>query len=112
NIQYGVRAEKHRAASGPAANVCCYEVGAEVIDRFKERFAETGSLFVATRGDHARIDLPKANCEQLIRAGLSPNRIHVAPFCTMDRTGLFFSYRREKSVHGRLGRLMQLVRTR
>ena len=107
--QYGVRVENLRVAIGPAANICCYEVGAEVIDRFKERFAETGSLFVATRGDHARIDLPKANCEQLIRAGLSPNRIHVAPFCTMDRTDLFFSYRREKSVYGRVGRLMSVI---
>src|SRR5258708_38440367 len=34
--EYGARAENMRAAIGPAANVCCYEVGSEVISLFKE----------------------------------------------------------------------------
>src|SRR5207244_6282866 len=51
--EFGARAENLRAAIGPAANVCCYEVGAEVIDRFKERFPEADSLFVPTREGHA-----------------------------------------------------------
>jgi polyphenol oxidase len=107
--EFGSQPEHLRAAIGPAANVCCYEVGAEVIDRFKERFPESNSLFVPTREGHARIDLQKANRDQLIAAGVSPERIHVAPLCTMDRNDLFFSYRREKSVHGCVGRLMSVI---
>jgi len=107
--EFGVDSGNLRAAIGPAANVCCYEVGAEVIDRFKERFPEANSLFVPTRDAHARIDLQKANHDQLIAAGLSAERIHVAPLCTMDRTDLFFSYRREKSLYGRVGRLMSVI---
>lgn len=109
--EYGARAEDLRAAIGPAANSCCYEVGSEVIDQFKERFAQSAHLFTPTREGHARIDLQTANRDQLAGAGVSPERIHVAPFCTMDRTDLFFSYRREKSVHGRVGRLMSVIGT-
>ena len=107
--KYAAQAENLRAAIGPAANICCYEVGAEVISQFKERFRETDSLFLATREGHARIDLQKFNRDQLINAGVLPDRIHIAPFCTMDRTDLFFSYRREKVLHGRVGRLMSVI---
>jgi purine-nucleoside/S-methyl-5'-thioadenosine phosphorylase / adenosine deaminase len=106
---YSTEPENLRAAIGPAANVCCYEVGPEVISQFKDRFPQTDSLFVPTRDGHARIDLQKSNRDQLISAGLSPDRIHIAPFCTMDRTDLFFSYRREKELHGRVGRLMSVI---
>ncbi len=107
--EYGARAEDLRAAIGPAANSCCYEVGREVIDQFKERFPQSGHLFTPTRDGHARIDLQTANRDQLAGAGVSPERIHIAPLCTMDRTDLFFSYRREKSLLGRVGRLMSVI---
>jgi len=107
--EYGSRAENLRVAIGPAANGCCYEVGAEVINVFKERFPESDHLFTPTRNGHARVDLQKANREQLIGAGVLPDRILIAPLCTMERTDLFFSYRREKNVHGRVGRLMSVI---
>ena len=107
--EYGALAANMRAAIGPAANVCCYEVGSEVIDVFKERFPQANQLFKPTRDGHARIDLHLANRNQLVDAGVSADRIHIAPFCTMDRTDLFFSYRREKQLHGRVGRLMSVI---
>jgi YfiH family protein len=107
--EYGTRAADLRAALGPAANSCCYEVGGEVVKVFKERFPQSDHLFAPTREGHARIDLHAANRDQLVSAGVSPDRIHLAPLCTMDRTDLFFSYRREKSVHGRVGRLMSVI---
>ena len=107
--RFGAKREALRAAVGPAANVCCYEVGVEVIDKFREQFPAGEHLFAPTRDGHARIDLQTANREQLISAGLSENRIHTAPLCTMERTDLFFSYRREKALHGRVGRLMSVI---
>ena len=107
--EYGTRAEDLRAAIGPAANSCCYEVGDEVIHVFKERFPESDYLFTPTREGHARIDLHAANRDQLISAAVSPDRVHLAPLCTMDRNDLFFSYRREKKLHGRVGRLMSVI---
>jgi YfiH family protein len=107
--EYGTRPADLRAAIGPAAKSCCYEVGDDVIKVFKERFPESDHLFTPTRAGHARIDLHAANRDQLISAGLSPHRIHIAPLCTMDRIDLFFSYRREKKLHGRVGRLMSVI---
>ena len=108
-VEYGARPEDLHAAIGPAANACCYEVGSEVIDRFKARFPPADHLFMPTRDGHARIDLQRANLDQLTTAGLLLERIHTAPLCTMCHTELFFSYRREKSIQGCVGRLMSVI---
>jgi copper oxidase (laccase) domain-containing protein len=79
-----------------------------VIDGFKTSFPAQ-ALFTETRAGHACIDLLKANREQLVSTGVDPERISVAPLCTMCRTDLFFSYRREKNVLGKVGRLMSVV---
>ena len=95
-------------AIGPAAGSCCYEVGVDVIEPFRKKFPNP-ELFTETREHHACIDLLESNREQLISAGVAPDRINIAPLCTMCRTDLFFSYRREKSIHGKVGRLMSVI---
>ncbi len=95
-------------AIGPAAGACCYEVGTDVIEAFRNSFPGQ-NLFAETRMDHACIDLLRANRAQLISAGVNQNRINIAPLCTMCRTDLFFSYRREKTVQGKVGRLMSVI---
>ncbi len=108
NEEYGSKPEDLRVAIGASAGPCCYEVGSEVIDAFKKRFGDTG-LFTSTRPGHAKVDLLKANTDQLISVGVLPGRIHVAPICTMCRPDLFFSYRKEKSLNGKVGRLMAVI---
>jgi purine-nucleoside/S-methyl-5'-thioadenosine phosphorylase / adenosine deaminase len=98
-----------RVAIGPAAAVCCYEVGTDVIDAFKAKYPDSDSLLAPTRSGHARIDLIAANRNQLLQAGVVSERIHTSPLCTMCRTDLFFSYRREKNLHGKVGRLMSVI---
>jgi YfiH family protein len=105
---YNARAHDVRIAIGPAAASCCYEVGTDVIEAFKSEFPRQ-QLFTETRAHHACIDLLKANREQLVSAGVDPERIDVAPLCTMCRNDLFFSYRREKNVQGKVGRLMSVI---
>jgi polyphenol oxidase len=107
--EYGSNPANLQAAIGPAAGGCCYEVGTDVIDVFKERFPYGGDLLTFTRDGHARIDLHTANRNQLIEHGVPAGQIYVAPVCTMDRNDLFFSYRREKQLHGRVGRLMCVI---
>jgi len=109
NEEFGTRASDVRAVIGPAASACCYEVGAEVIELFRERFSDADELLTTTRQGHALIDLQRANRNQLVRAGVDASRIHTAPFCTMCRTDFFFSYRREKALHGRTGRLLSVI---
>jgi YfiH family protein len=107
--EFAAKSENLRVAIGASAGPCCYEVGSEVIEAFISRFGEGADLFSTTRPGHALIDLLKANRDQLLSAGVLPERIHLAPICTMCRTDLFFSYRKEKSLHGKVGRLMAVV---
>ena len=107
--EYDARPEDLRVAIGASAGPCCYEVGSEVIEAFSSKFVDGEKLFTPTRAGHATVDLLKANRDQLISIGVKPERIHIAPICTMCRTDLFFSYRREKSVHGKVGRLMAVI---
>lgn len=106
--KYNTKPQDVRVAIGPAAGSCCYEVGTDVIDAFRNSFPNQ-QLFTATTTDHACIDLLKANREQLVAAGVDPEKINVAPLCTICRTDLFFSYRREKNVEGKVGRLMAVI---
>lgn len=107
--EYGALPENMRVAIGASAGPCCYEVGADVIDAFTSRFPNGADLFTPTRPGHALVDLLKANREQLESSGVLPERIHIAPLCTMCRTDLFFSYRQEKKLHGKVGRLMAVI---
>lgn len=107
--QYGTKPEEVRVAIGASAGPCCYEVGSDVIDGFTSRFSYGAKLFTPTRSGHALVDLITANREQLESEGVRPERIHVVPFCTMCRTDLFFSYRQEKKLHGKVGRLMAVI---
>jgi YfiH family protein len=108
--EFGTEPSDICAAIGPAALACCYEVGRDVIDAFNEAFpGAAANLFHWTRDGHALVDLHRANREQLTAAGVSPGQIYTAPLCTMCRTDLFFSYRREKRTQGRVGRLMSVI---
>ncbi len=109
---YGTSANDLICAIGPAAMCQNYEVGQDVIDAFVEKFSTGGKLFVETRPGHALIDLHRANKEQLLNAGVREENIFTAPFCTMERTDLFFSYRKEKNLHGKTGRLLSVIGTR
>lgn len=97
------------AAIGPAACGRNYEVGHDVMDAFGEAFDGSERYFTPTRSGHALVDLHMANRDQLIAAGLDVSNIYIAPFCTMERTDLFFSYRVEKQEYGKTGRLLSVI---
>ena len=106
---FGTRAADLIAAIGPAATCKNYEIGQDVIDEFGRNFPNSAHLFTPTKENHALIDLHAANKEQLLSAGVQEENISVAPLCTMERTDLFFSYRREKKLYGKTGRLMSVI---
>jgi polyphenol oxidase len=106
---YGTNPIDLIAAIGPAATCKNYEIGEEVIEAFGKNFPNSKHLFTPTKENHAFIDLHKANAEQLLGIGVLPENIRVAPFCTMERTDLFFSYRVEKKLYGKTGRLLSVI---
>jgi len=97
------------SAIGPAAGCNQYEVGQDVIDLFDQNFATAKKYFTDTKPGHALVDLKSANRDQLIQSGVSGNNISIAPYCTMERSDLFFSYRLEKAKFGRTGRLLSVI---
>lgn len=84
---------------GPAAGVCCYEVGEEVASRFP---GET----VVRRGAAIYLDVRKANRLQLLESGVLAARIEESTLCTISEETLLHSYRRDGS---RSGRMMAVV---
>lgn len=87
------------AASGPAAQACCYEVGSEVIEGFVERYGLLRE-FVAPR--HRILDLPAIVQWQLKRAGIG--QVAQRTECTLchrddgDSRHTFHSYRRDQAT--------------
>ncbi len=96
-------------AIGPAACGRNYEVGQEVIDEFAENFENSEKYFSPTKPSHALVDLHLANRDQLVAEGVAVENIYIPPFCTMERTDLFFSYRKEKFTNGKTGRLLSVI---
>ena len=96
-------------AIGPAASCRSYEIGPDVVEEFEKHFSTSGKYFTATYDGHALIDLHLANRDQLAAWGVLEKNIFTAPFCTILRTDLFFSYRIEKKKYGKTGRLMSVI---
>ena len=107
--EFGTHPKNLIAAIGPAASCKNYEIGREVLDAFSEKIPGGEHLFTPTRDGHALIDLHKANKDQLLSIGTAAENIFIAPFCTMERTDLFFSYRVEKKLYGKTGRLLSVI---
>lgn len=107
---YAAKPENLACAIGPAACGRMYEVGQDVIDEFTDKLG-TRSLefFTPTKESHALVDLHLANKVQLLEMGVKEANIWTAPFCTMERPDLFFSYRLEKKTKGKTGRLMSVI---
>ena len=87
--RFGTSAGDLHAAIGPGIGECCYEVGAEVA----ERFGGQGS---------GHIDLAAANRRQLEESGVTPRRIYASNLCTMCRGEEFDSFRRDREKSGRM----------
>jgi polyphenol oxidase len=106
---YGSEPSDLICAVGPAALCGRYEVGQDVIDAFASNFPVHEKYFSPTRDGHALVDLHLANKDQLTACGVKAPNIFTAPFCTIERTDLFFSYRVEKKLYGKAGRMMSVI---
>lgn len=93
-VELGARAADVRVALGPSIGPCCFEVGAEVVAAFRDRFGEVAGLVVpGPQKDH--IDLRVALVAALARAGVGRDHVDAAPPCTRCEADRFFSYRRD-----------------
>ena len=107
--EFGSDPEDLMAAIGPAASGKNYEIGQDVVEAFGNAFDGSEKYFAPTTEGHALVDLHLANKDQLLSCGVPFDAIYTAPFCTIERTDLFFSYRVEKKLFGRTGRLLSVI---
>ena len=107
--EFGSEPKDMIAAIGPAAGCGRYEIGNDVIEAFSENFDGSQKYFKTTSEGHALVDLHLANKDQLLACGVPLDAIYTAPFCTMERPDLFFSYRLEKRKYGKTGRLLSVI---
>jgi YfiH family protein len=110
-LLHGVSPRDCIAALGPAACAECYEVGDDVIERYKKEFGYWRQLLVNFKENgKAHLDVRAANVQQLRFCGFTDDRIHVADYCTMHQNDLFFSYRKEGSRQpSGVGRSLSLI---
>ncbi len=107
--EYGAKPTNMIAAIGPCASGKNYEIGHDVIDAFAEKIPSHDKYFTPTRSGHALVDLKAVNKDWLMRSGVEEASIHVSPFCTIGRSDIFFSYRVEKNLYGKTGRLLSAI---
>lgn len=92
-VQLGARASDIRAAMGPSIGQCCFEVDAELGDRFSNEIEGARNHTRAGRPGKAFIDLRAIVRDQLERAGLARANIASVGPCTRCASEQFFSRR-------------------
>jgi len=99
------------AAAGPSISADRYEVGADVYHCFADSGFDRRALNRwfgrGRRADHWQFDGWSAARDQLLEAGLRPDRIHVAGLCTAANADWFCSYRRDGSPAGRMAAVIR-----
>jgi hypothetical protein len=97
------------AAIGPSIGPCCYTVGRNVLDAFRSGAATSDEIsrwFAGGESGPLRLDLWAANRDQLVRAGLREDRVHLCRLCTQTHHDIFESYRVDGERAGRMAALI------
>lgn len=92
------------AAVGPSVCQDCYEVSADVTDRFKEVFDRSAwdELFYEKPDGKYQLDLWKANEKIFLEAGIREDHIAVTNVCTHCNSGILYSHRAMGDERGNL----------
>jgi polyphenol oxidase len=94
-------------AVGPSIKVKCYPVSADVIEAVTR--ATGKGDYVMAIGDNHCVDLPSANRQQALSAGILPENIWISDDCTHCLPGRYYSYRYSKMTTGRQYAFISLI---
>ncbi len=99
--RFAVVAGSLQVYAGPAIGSCCFQVGVEVVDRFRRHPVLEGvEGWYQERPSGFYLDLLSIQRAQLLAAGVAEENFHVADICTCCHD-FCFSYRRDHAITGR-----------
>ncbi|MBC8293953.1 MAG: polyphenol oxidase family protein [Proteobacteria bacterium] len=93
----GYRASSLRVVLGPSVGPCCYEVSAELV----ERFSSAGMATTTTAVGQPAIDLRAINTARLVAMGVRASRIESTGPCTCCHAEGYYSVRADRAEQGR-----------
>lgn len=108
--EFGTRPADLMAAIGPSAGPDDYEVGPALVDAFRDAGHDEAAIdrWFIRSGAKPRLDLWTANQDQLVTAGLRPDRIHTCSLSTVAHPDVFDSYRVAGERAGRMAALVMV----
>lgn len=104
-LEFGCNPADMLAAIGPSIGPDDYEVDESLVDAFRAAGHprdDVGRWFLRGTARQRRLDLWTANRDQLVAAGLRPDRIHACGLSTLAHPDVFDSYRRDGAAAGRM----------
>ena len=112
HVKFGSDPADILAAVGPSVCQDCYEVSADVIDRFKEVFDRSAwdELFYEKPDGKYQLDLWKANEKIFLEAGIRKDHIAVTNVCTHCNSEILYSHRAMGDKRGNLCAFLALKR--
>ena len=108
--EFGTRPDDVIAAIGPSIGPDDYEVGEALVDAFRSagHGPEEVARWFIRRSSRLHLDLWSANRDQLVAAGVSPDRIFTCGLSTRAHPEVFDSYRSDGERAGRMAALIRV----
>ncbi len=100
--ELGVAARDLMAMIGPSMGPCCYQVDDRVRTAFLGMTPDAAEWFAEDGPGHWKLDLWRANADQLMLAGVPESSITVMRICTGDDRERCWSYRKDGANAGRM----------
>ncbi len=108
-VAMGGKAKNLLVGIGPCAGPCCYEIGPEVAELFDGMEGAQGPACTPIADSNKfLLDMPGANQQILIKAGVLPQNITVSGLCTVCNNDIFYSHRKQSLFRGAMASVIML----
>lgn len=97
------------AGIGPCIKECCYEVDKPVFDQFlKLEYLQMNRIFKPKQNGRYMLDLPEANKQILLNAGIKEENMDISDICTCCNCNTLHSHRATNGERGNLALIIEL----
>jgi len=105
---FGTRAHDVHVVLGPAIGCCCYDVGDDVADAWRQIAGADAGEALESEGGRHRFSLKAANELLLARAGVRAANVETSAICTKCEGDHWFSHRSQGPQTGRFGAMISI----